>query len=213
MNSQWMPPKVIGIDFDNTLICYDEVFHRLAVEAGLVTPDSPRRQKAVREAARRSPEGDVAWQRLQGQAYGPRIHEATPADGALALLEACRKAEYEVHIISHKTQYASIDPSHTNLQKAAQDWLAGNGFFSEATGLGPNHFHCGSTRAEKIALIRNLGCTHFVDDLEETFREEGFPPEVQAILYAPGDDPVPEDVPNLLVARSWPELGERILLG
>jgi hypothetical protein len=208
-----MPPKVIGIDFDNTLICYDEVFHRLAVEAGLVVPESPQRQKAVREAARRSPEGDIAWQRLQGLAYGPRIEEAAPAQGALAFLEQCHQSGLEVHIISHKTRYAAIDPSHTDLQAAARAWLANHGFFTEVTGLGPASFHCGTTRAQKIALIRETHCTHFIDDLEETFREEDFPAHVQAILYAPEGDPVPRDLPHLLVARTWHDIGGRVFLG
>jgi hypothetical protein len=208
-----MPPPVIGIDFDNTIICYDEVFHRLAVEAGLVAPESPRKQKAVREAARRSPEGDLAWQRLQGQAYGPRIQEATPAPGALAFLEKCRAAALEIHIISHKTQHASIDPSHTDLQMAARGWLAQHGFFSEATGLDSRHFHCGATRAAKIDWIRETRCTHFVDDLEETFREQEFPASVQAILYAPGGEAAPGDLRGLVVARSWFEIQERIFLG
>lgn len=201
---------VIGIDFDNTVICYDAVFHRLAVEAGLAGPDSPRRQKLVRDAARNSLDGDLAWQRLQGQAYGPRIHEANPAEGALAFLERCRRAGWEAHIISHKTRFASIDPTGTDLQLAAQAWLAENGFFSEATGLDARSFHCGATRQEKIALIRAFGCTHFIDDLVETFREEAFPRGVQAILYAPGNDLAPEAEGDFWVARSWPEIGERL---
>jgi len=213
MSSRRMPPKVIGIDFDNTLICYDEVFHRLAVEAELVVPESPRKQKAVREAARRSPEGDLAWQRLQGQAYGPRIQEATPAPGAMAFLERCRAADLAVHIISHKTQQASIDPSRTDLQAAARDWLAVHGFFSEATGLGPQHFLCGVTRSAKIDLIRERRCTYFIDDLVETFREQRFPAHVQAILYAPGGEAAPGDLSGLVVARTWFEIQERVFLG
>lgn len=206
-------PKVIGIDFDNTIICYDEVFHRLAVEAGLVAADSPHRQKVIRDAARRSSEGDLAWQRLQGQAYGPRIQEANPAEGVLEFLARCRGQGVEVHVISHKTAHASVDPSRTDLRTAARDWLAGHGFFSEATGLGPQHFHCGATRQEKVDLIRAARCTHFIDDLLETFLEATFPTEVQAILYAPGGAPVPADLPGLWVAASWPEIAARLLRG
>lgn len=204
---------VIGIDFDNTIICYDEVFHRLAVEAGLVAADAPHRQKAVRDAARRSPEGDLAWQRLQGQAYGPRIKEARPAEGVRDFLTRCRSQGVEVHVISHKTTYASVDPSCTDLRTAARDWMAGHGFFTEATGLSPERFHCGATRQEKVDLIRAAHCTHFIDDLIETFLEVAFPAEVQAILYAPGGAPVPADLPGLWVASSWPEIATRVLHG
>jgi hypothetical protein len=198
--------QVIGIDFDNTIICYDEVFHRLAVEAGLIAAEAPRRQKAIREAARNSPEGDLAWQRLQGQAYGPRIQEARPAEGALHFLGRCREAGVEVHVISHKTRFASVDPSCTDLRIAARDWMHGHGFFSPVAGLTPDHFHCGGSRAEKVGLIRSTGCACFIDDLVETFREEGFPAGVQAILYAPGEEPGVPDLPGLWVARSWQEI-------
>ena len=204
---------VVGIDFDNTVICYDAVFQRLAAEAGLVPADPPRPQKAIREAARRSPEGDLAWQRLQGLAYGPRIQEARPAEGVLAFLARCRAAAVEVHIISHKTETASVDPTGTNLRDAARRWLADHGFFAAGAGLDPGHFHCGATRPEKVALIRASGCTCFIDDLVETFREETFPAEVQAILYAPGHEPGPADLPDLWVARSWAEIGARLFGG
>lgn len=206
-------PQVIGLDFDNTVICYDEVFQRLAVEAGLVPAGADHGQKAIREAARRSPEGDLAWQRLQGQAYGPRILEARPAEGVLAFLARCREAAVEVHIISHKTEYASVDPTRTPLREAARRWLADHGFLSPATGLGPTSFHCGGTRAEKVALIRACGCTCFVDDLVETFREATFPASVQAILYAPGEAEAPADLPGLRVARSWAQVGAWVLGG
>lgn len=203
---------VIGIDFDNTLICYDEVFHGLAVEAGLVAPGSPRKQKVIRDAARRSPEGDIAWQRLQGFAYGPRIRDASPAEGALDFLKQCCRARIETHIISHKTRFAAIDPTGTDLQAAAQGWLADNGFFSEATGLGPSHFHCGATRQEKVAMIKEYHCTHFIDDLLETFQEMEFPQDVQAILYAPGEETLAKANARLWIAGSWAEIGERIFL-
>lgn len=203
---------VIGIDFDNTIICYDEVFHRLAVEAGLVAADAPRRQKSIRAAARESPEGDLAWQRLQGQAYGPRIGEAAPAEGVLEFLARCRKAAVPVHIVSHKSRFAAVDPTGTDLRAAAADWMAAHGFFSAATGLAPEHFHCGATRREKVDLIRATGCTHFIDDLVETFLEESFPAAVQAILYLPGEEAAPPDCPGLWVARSWQEVAARIPL-
>jgi len=202
--------RVIGIDFDNTLICYDGVFLRLAREAGLVGPEALQ-QKAVREAARQSQEGDIAWQRLQGQAYGPRIREAEPAAGALEFLIRCHQLGIPSWIISHKTQYASIDPTDTDLRQAARAWMELHGFLAPATGLGPERLRFGATRQEKIAHIRATGCTHFIDDLEETFREPDFPAGVQGILYVPGEGRIPNDLPHLWVARSWPEISARIL--
>ena len=38
----------IGVDFDNTIVCYDTLFHRLAVEEGLIPPDIPPRKEIGR---------------------------------------------------------------------------------------------------------------------------------------------------------------------
>jgi hypothetical protein len=190
---------VIGIDFDNTLIRYDAVFHRLALEAGLIGDGIGADKKAIRDTVRAAA-GDLAWQALQGQAYGPRIFEAEPAPGALAFIAQCRERRVPVVVISHKTPFASVDPSRTPLRQAALDWL-------EAHGFTPIEVRFGATRGEKLALIRAAGCSHFIDDLEETFREADFPAQVQGILYAPG---TAAGLPGVQVARSWPEIAEKI---
>ena len=187
---------VIGIDFDNTLISYDAVFHRLALEAGLIGTDFPAAKRAIRDAVRRSPQGEAAWQALQGQAYGPRMGEAQAAPGARAFLDRCRETGTPALVISHKTEFASVDPSRTPMRQAARGWLAAQGF-----GDLPVRF--GATRKEKFAHIRAAGCTHFIDDLEETFLDPDFPTRVRAILYAPGGAP---ERPGLTVAPSWSAL-------
>ncbi len=184
---------VIGIDFDNTLISYDAVFHRLALEAGLIGPAVPAAKRAIRDAVRRSPQGEAAWQALQGQAYGPRILEAEVAPGAREFLARCLASGTPALVISHKTEFASVDPSRTPMREAARGWLAAQGF-----GHLPVRF--GASRGEKLGHIRAAGCTHFIDDLEETFLDPDFPPRVQALLYAPGGAP---DRPGMTVAASW----------
>jgi hypothetical protein len=194
--------RVIGIDFDNTLISYDVLFHGLALEAGLIGAAIPVDKRAIRDEVRRSAQGDQAWQALQGTAYGPRIGAAAPAPGAKAFIAQCQKAGLEVLIISHKTDFATVDPTRTPLRRAAMDWLG-------AQGLGGLPVRFGATRAEKLEQIRAAGCTHFIDDLEETFREPAFPAGVQGILYAPGGAPAP-DLPGLVTVRSWAEIGSRL---
>jgi len=194
---------LIGIDLDNTLICYDQVFQLLAAEAGLAAGGGG--QKAIRDAARLSPEGDVAWQKMQGAAYGPRIREARPAQGALAFLARCGQEHIPIRIISHKTEFAAQDRARTNLRQAALDWLADNGFFRPGLALGPENCWFADTRQEKIARIVADGCSHFIDDLEETFREPSFPPRVRGILYAPAGPPASRPA-GILVADSWGEI-------
>ena len=58
----------IGIDFDNTIITYDDVFRATALGRGLIKEDFAGRSKqAIRDHIRLLPDGEIAWQRLQGQ--------------------------------------------------------------------------------------------------------------------------------------------------
>lgn len=187
---------VIGVDFDNTLVSYDELFLHLARERGLVTGPG---KKAIRDSIRQLPDGEIEWQKLQGIAYGPRMAEAKLIEGVPEFFAACRERGLPVHIISHKTEFAAYDGTHTNLRQAAQTWM-------NAHGLPAAHF--GGSRAEKIAIIQRLGCTVFVDDLEETFLEPDFPSGVEKLLFAShGHEPMT----GVRICRSWQEILESIL--
>jgi hypothetical protein len=204
------PATAIGVDFDNTLICYDAAFHRSALEAGLIGPGVPASKRAVRDAVRLGPGGDLAWQRLQHLVYGPGIGRSRPAPGALAFLERCRALGIPLYLISHKTEHASLDPGGASLRAAALDWLETEGFFRAA--LVRERVRFGSSRAEKLEHIRAAGCSHFIDDLEEVFREPGFPGGTRGILYAP-DRAALDDLPGVALARSWAEVAQRVFGG
>ena len=42
----------VGIDFDNTIVCYDEIFHRVALERELIPRDTPKNKESVRDYLR-----------------------------------------------------------------------------------------------------------------------------------------------------------------
>ena len=58
----------IGLDFDNTIICYDNVFLSSAKERGLLRSDFSGAKQQVRDAIRMLPDGEIAWQTLPGSA-------------------------------------------------------------------------------------------------------------------------------------------------
>src|SRR6266699_6781430 len=99
----------IGIDFDNTLVGYDEVMYRLASERGLVGAGGDRTKRAVRDRVRQLPDGEIEWQKLQALAYGPLMGDARLLDGADEFIRRCRRAGMAVFIVSHKTAYATYD--------------------------------------------------------------------------------------------------------
>jgi hypothetical protein len=175
----------IGIDFDNTLIDYDQVFTAAAKRRGLIDAAFDGSKRAVRDSIRLLPDGEFAWQLLQGYVYGAGIGSATMFDGADVFLRECRAKGLDVFVISHKTQFGHHDPRRVDLRRAALGWMAERGFFcSNGLGIPIERVFFESTRAAKLERICALGCTHFIDDLEEVFSDPAFPARVLPILFA-----------------------------
>ena len=198
---------ILGVDFDNTIVRYDELFHRIAVERGLIPATVPARKNEVRDFLRRRGQ-EPAWTELQGYVYGPRMPEAQVFPGVLEFFTRCIRRKLPLYIISHKTRAAVAGPAY-DLQQTAHDWLAAQGFFDPVrVGLSPDRVHFGATRQEKIRLIRETGCTHFIDDLEETFLEETFPPGVVKILF--GARQPPPGLPGVQAGEDWFQISEYV---
>src|SRR5438105_1181227 len=162
----------IGIDFDNTLIDYDGVFVAAARERGLIGPEIPGSKRAVRDAIRLLPDGELTWQRLQGYVYGAGIGGAVPFAGAAEFLRRCADGGVELVIVSHKTRYGHFDPARIDLREAARQWMIAQGIVGPETGgISADHVFFEDDRRCKLARIAALGCTHFVDDLEEVFAD------------------------------------------
>ena len=50
---------LIGIDLDNTLVCYDVLFHAVALEEGLIEPTAPKSKERFSAAALTHPPRDI----------------------------------------------------------------------------------------------------------------------------------------------------------
>jgi len=198
---------VIGIDFDNTIVSYDELFHRLATERGLIPAGFPCRKALVRDHLRQLGRED-AWTELQGYVYGVRMVEAPAFPGVIEFFTHAQQASLPLYIVSHKTKQPVIGLPH-DLHQAARDWLEAHGFFDACrAGFSPARVFLEVTRQDKVAKIAELGCTHFIDDLEETFREETFPANVEKILFAP--QPTTTVPPGAKVMRQWREIEDYV---
>ena len=197
---------MIGIDFDNTIVCYDEVFVRTAVELGLVPPEVATSKTAIRDHLRAAGQED-RWTELQGTIYGPRMPDAPPFPGVLEFFQACRAAGVPVAIVSHRTRFPYLGERH-DLHTAARDWLARHGFHDPAgIGLPTDRVFFEETKEAKLARIADVGCTHFIDDLPELLAHPLFPKDVRRILFDPhGEHTV---ISAIDVLSSWlaaPEL-------
>jgi hypothetical protein len=200
----------IGLDFDNTLVTYDKVFYRLAQESGLVPPGTPPNKKALRDRIRQTPDGEVRWQKLQALVYGPRMQEAELIDGVRRFIDLARAQEIALVIVSHKTEFANYDETRTDLRRASLDWMTRQSFFEpDGFGFRREDVWFESTRLEKLARIRQLGCTHFVDDLEEVFQEPSFPERTERILFAPHRESSAR-LPGVKMFTNWQEISAHL---
>lgn len=196
----------IGLDLDNTIICYRQLFAEVAVLRGLIAPGFDGDKFALRRTIRALPDGERVWTELQAEVYGPRIMGARMMPGALGFVRRAVASSIPVVIVSHKTMRPAADPNGTDLRVAALGWLDHHGFVA-ADALRPDEIFFEATRADKIARIRALGCTVFVDDLVEVFEDTAFPSDVSRLLIA--EDGVAAG--DYDVVRSWRQVGEMLL--
>lgn len=176
----------IGIDFDNTIICYERVFRHLALQQNLITADFTGNKTAIRDAIRAS-HGDIKWQHLQGKAYGVEINHAEIFAGFKDFIAACNaKPNIELFIVSHKTEFGHFDETKTSLRTAAREWLRQQTLFDgQAPYIKEEHLFFEMTLDEKIARIAALNCTHFIDDLVEVLYSPLFPANTKKFLFQP----------------------------
>lgn len=198
---------MLGIDFDNTIVCYDALFHALALERGLIPRDLPATKAQVRDFLRAAGR-EEEWTRLQGIAYGPRIGDAAPFAGVIDFLRECRARAVPVRIISHKTRAPFLGEPH-DLHEAARHWLRRYGVIdAPAAPLRAADVCLELTKQAKLARIAAVGCTHFVDDLPEFLTDPAFPAGVVRYLWDPsGDADLPTGVIRL---RAWSALASEL---
>jgi len=197
---------LVGVDFDNTIVSYDQVFHREALAAGLIDAELPQTKLAVRQQIW-DRYGDIVWQRLQGQIYGPKMSAAQMIDGALDFFRTCYELQIPTQIISHKTEYGHFDDSRTSLRQVALQWLEAQGFFAAGTGLQPELVSFENTRSEKIARINASGCSHFIDDLPEVLLDRQLSEQIRPILFAPAEK---QAAASLFCCCSWEQVSALI---
>lgn len=175
---------LIGLDFDNTIVCYDNAIARLAEDIAELPRDLPRTKLALRDFLRhtnREPE----WTAFQGTLYGPGMDFAEPFTDATAVMQALLQRGHRLVIVSHRTPRPYAGPAY-DLHACARRWIA--------TNLAPQGLFFGDDvffyahRSEKIASIGAQGCQVFVDDLVEVLTDDQFPKTTRPILFDPHEE-------------------------
>lgn len=172
---------LIGLDFDNTIVCYDKAIAQLAETLPDLPADVPRTKLALRNYLRRS-NREPEWTAFQGAIYGPGMIYAEPFAQALEVMQTLKDLGHSLCIVSHRSLQPYAGPAY-DLHAAALGWVQER---LACIGLVQNEsafFH--ETREQKIAAVRALGCEVFLDDLPEVLGDEHFPQTCRAILFDP----------------------------
>jgi hypothetical protein len=198
----------IGVDFDNTIVSYDGVFHKIAVENGLIPPNTESSKDSVRNYLR-SVDREDEWTALQGHVYGARMDVAQPYPGVKEFFRRTVAGGIPIAIVSHKTRHPFLGEKH-DLHQSARGWLKAQGFFDPAQiGLDEANVFFELTKEDKMARIGVLERTVFIDDLPEFLGEAAFPREVERLLFDPKGENA--HVKHFTRINSWSEMMDRFV--
>lgn len=167
----------IGVDFDNTIANYDGVFHRAALEQGLIPATLGSGKNDVRDFLNGSGRKDE-FTALQGYVYGSRMDLVAPYAGVAEFFVAARKAGHEIFVVSHKTKTPILGPAY-DMHAAARGFLSAQQLVAE------NLAHFEETKDAKMARATALNVDVFIDDLPEILEHPGMPKGARAILFDP----------------------------
>jgi len=193
----------LGLDFDNTIVSYDDLFHKVALDGGWIPPDTPVSKNSIRNHLRHMGQEDI-WTEMQGYVYGARMAEAAAFAGVRECLVWAREQGIWTFIVSHKTRHPFIGPKY-DLHEAARAWLDrhlrdGNGLLVD-----PDDVFFEITKESKLARVAEIGCSLFIDDLPEILLAPLFPARTQPLLFDPDDHHTTTELPRV---RGWIEVRE-----
>jgi len=201
-----MIAKVLGVDFDNTIVCYDEMFYRVAVERKLIPATLPPTKEHVRDYLRRVGREDD-WTEMQGYVYGSRMADVKPFPGTMECITAAVKVGIDVAIISHKTRTPYLGHPY-DLHAAARGWMQQQGFFDPGRiGMKDEQVFLLETKQMKLEQISRCGCKWFIDDLPEFFLEGNFPDNVERLLFDPANSFTVDSAVPIRRFDSWTDIG------
>ncbi len=174
----------IGVDFDNTIACYDGVFHAAAVERGLIPTTIATDKTSVRDYLRARGQ-DAVFTELQGYVYGPGMRHVGLSPGVAEALRGFVSAGHALYLISHKTRSPFAGAGH-DLHEAAWAFLRMQRLLDAPDApFRTDDVYLELTREAKLARIAKQCCDMFIDDLPEVLASPGFPAATRGILFDP----------------------------
>lgn len=188
----------IGFDFDNTIVNYDELFHKVAREQNLIPDTIPVNKVAVRDHLRKIGQEDH-WTEMQGYVYGARMGEAVGYPGVIEFFERAAALGHELAIISHKTRHPFKGFPY-DLHTVARSWVNHHLVTPHHPLVSEKSVFFELTKKEKLDRIADFGCEVFIDDLPEILTDPLFPETTRPLLFDPDSN---HNLPGIPTFRTW----------
>ena len=194
----------IGIDFDNTIVKYDEIFVKAAKEKNFVSSTWLGNKETLKQKLNGKKN---QWEKIQGIVYGPSMRNAICFPGLKKFLIKTNFSGHQVFIISHKTIYGHFDKTKTRLRDQALLWLEQEDFFnSEFISLKKENIFFCDDRERKIKKINELNLDFMIDDLDEIFENNALP-KTKNILFS-----ATATITNAsYICKNWDQISSLIL--
>jgi len=195
----------IGLDFDNTIVCYDQAIALLAEEMFELPEGISRSKLALRDFLRNAGR-EEEWTNFQGELYGPGMRYAQPYEEAKETMESLTRDGHELVIVSHRTK-KPYKGNQYDLHLYARKWIRER--LKGIGGIGKqdkNKVFFMESQAEKIEQIRRLSCDVFVDDLPEVLTAKDFPRDTTPILFQPDKERHNRGRNMFAIINSWSAL-------
>lgn len=169
----------IGLDLDNTIINYDNLFYQVAFENKLVPYNIKKNKISVKEFLHKKGKFEN-FTLIQGQIYGSLLYRAKLYRGVKSFIKCMINKGNNLYIISHKTKYPILG-NKINLHEKALEFLIEHKILHYRAVKKKNIFFEESLD-DKIKKILDLKIDVFIDDLPEVVTNKKLKKSTKAIL-------------------------------
>lgn len=195
---------IIGLDFDNTIVSYDSLFHKVSVEQNLINESFEINKIKIRDYLR-SVNKEDAWTEMQGYVYGKRMEEAEPFPYIKDFFLKVIDLGHKIFIISHKTKYPFLGEKY-DLHQAARNWIKKNLVKDGISEFTIQNCYFEPTKDDKVKKIKEMNCDFYVDDLPEILENKYFPDNCNKILFDPENNYQENSYKNITIKKSWNQI-------
>ena len=95
----------IGIDFDNTIVCYESIFQDLAEKNNWIQSENKLTKRDTKDRILDLKNGIVKWKTIQSIVYSDLISNAIPMQGVFEFIKKCNIHNVDVYIVDEFIEY------------------------------------------------------------------------------------------------------------